>query len=117
VQAKGYARQRTGWRERQDVLSFKLTPEGVITGEVRDEAGVPVRECYISASLGGDQISEHVGPDAEGRFRIDQLPAGKWAINVRAANSATSLYSGDVNVEVGATQALAITAKRAKAVE
>ena len=105
------------WRERQDALSFKLIPEAVMEGEVRDEAGAPVRECYISASSGGDQISEHVGPDAAGRFRIDQLPAGKWAINVRAANSAASLYSGDVNVEAGTTQTLAITAKRAKAVE
>jgi beta-lactamase regulating signal transducer with metallopeptidase domain/uncharacterized GH25 family protein len=111
VQAPGYARHRTGWRDGQTEQTIKLAPESVLAGEVRDSAGEPVREFYVNLMFRGDQISAKVGPDKKGRFLITELPAGQWTITVRSADGLSTLYQGRGELKAGDSKELKIQAK------
>jgi uncharacterized GH25 family protein len=106
VEAAGYARHRIGWRNGQQEMTAKLPPEAVIAGEVRDVNGAPLKEFQVSLSSGGDQINASAGPDAKGRFRIAELPAGVWGFTVRAGTS--TLYQEQITLEAGKTKQLKI---------
>jgi beta-lactamase regulating signal transducer with metallopeptidase domain len=111
VEAPGYGRQRVGWRNGEKELRVELAPEAVVVGEVRDAAGRPVKEFYVSLMSGGDQISTSVGSDDKGRFRIAELPAGAWTVTVRGADGLSTLHQEQVTLEAGETKELKIEAK------
>ena len=111
VQAPGYARHRTGWRDGQKELRVKLAPESVLVGEVRDSAGKPVKEFYVNLMSGGDQVSAHASRDNKGRFRITELPAGEWTISVRDADGRSTLFQGKVELKAGDSKELIIELK------
>ena len=112
VQAPGFARHRSGWRDGQKELTIQLTPEAVLTGEVHDSEGKPLKEFYVNlSSSGGDQISAKVGSDDKGRFRVAELPAGEWMVVVRSDSGRTMLYQDKVVLKAGASKELQIVAK------
>jgi RNA polymerase sigma factor (sigma-70 family) len=111
VQAPAYARHRVGWRNGQKELTVQLAPEAVVAGEVHDAAGKPVQAFYVNLVSGGDQISASIGPDDKGRFRIGELPAGKWSVIVRGSDGPSTLYQDQVTVNAGETKELKIEVK------
>jgi beta-lactamase regulating signal transducer with metallopeptidase domain/uncharacterized GH25 family protein len=112
VRAPGLARHRVSWRDKSKELKCELAKEAVLTGEILDAAGKPVKECYVSLSRRGDHISASVGPDDKGRFRVPELPAGTWGVTVRAADGLSTLHQGTVKVEAGETKELKIKTKK-----
>lgn len=53
---------------------------GLVTGRVRDTRGLPVANARVAVPISGLEVRS----DSTGRFRLDQLPAGTHAIEVRA---------------------------------
>jgi protocatechuate 3,4-dioxygenase beta subunit len=111
VQAPGYGRHRFGWREQQKELTAELASEAVITGEVLDSKGLPLKEYYVSLSGNGDQISASVGSDEKGRFRVTELPAGSWTLSIRGSDGIATLHTEQIVLKAGETKNLKIEAK------
>lgn len=101
--APGFERQRlklevAEWPRAGDGLLLPLTPRGVVAGTVLDPAGRPVPGVTVLARQGwqreadwswdpGDEAVAVVEVDADGRFRIDDLPAhGKLWLRAEAAD-------------------------------
>jgi hypothetical protein len=112
VQAPGYARHRVGWRDGQKQLTVKMTPEAVLTGEVRDGVGRTVKTFYVNLMSGGDQVFAKVSQDDKGRFRIAELPGGAWTITIRGADGSSTLHQGQVALKAGETKELKIEATK-----
>lgn len=112
VQAPGYARQRSGWRNGQSDLKFELVPEAVVIGEVRDGAGRPMKAFHVTLASGGDQISTTVGPDDKGWFDVGELRAGKWTVIVRDADGRSTLHQQQLSLSAGETKVLMVDTKR-----
>jgi beta-lactamase regulating signal transducer with metallopeptidase domain len=108
VEAKGYARQRIGWRDSQKELPVEMTPEAVLTGQVQTAAGAALKTFYVSLMCGGDQISASVGPVDQGRFRISELPAGNWNVILRGEDGIMMLHQQQVTLEAGKTKEIKI---------
>lgn len=72
-------------------LIFRLQPEAVITGTVRDEADEPIRDATVilfHRALENGRLTTHniksQQTDDQGEYRFGQLPAGATLIAVRA---------------------------------
>jgi hypothetical protein len=72
-------------------LVFPLPPEGVISGEVTDDAGEPVRDARMLLFREGSENGKHVkqfaeqeNTDAEGEFRFGKLQGGTYCLAVSA---------------------------------
>jgi hypothetical protein len=112
VEAPGYARHKEGWRDGKKELTVTLPAEAVLAGEVQDAAGAPVKEVSVTLVSGGDQIYVSVGPDAKGRFRIAELPAGQWNVKIRDADGLTTLHESQVILKAGEVKDLNIEANK-----
>jgi beta-lactamase regulating signal transducer with metallopeptidase domain/protocatechuate 3,4-dioxygenase beta subunit len=112
VQAPGYARRRLGWRDRRKELEVELAPEAVLAGEVHEAGGEPVKAFYVRLMSGGDQIGTSYGPDAKGRFRLGELPAGKWSIVIGREGDQKALYQETTTLGAGETRELPVVAKK-----
>lgn len=68
-------------------LRIPLTPQSAITGKVVDENGWPIARAWISILRAGASISRRVPSRAQtddlGRYRIGQLPPGRYLVRVR----------------------------------
>jgi protocatechuate 3,4-dioxygenase beta subunit len=106
VEAPGFGRRRLPWRGGQRELTFALEPEAVLTGTVRDGAGRPLAEVYVSLSGdGGDSIGTVTGEG--GKFRIKELPAGDYQVLIRSDRR--QLHQERVTLKAGETADRAIT--------
>jgi hypothetical protein len=112
VQKPGYARYRVGWRNGRKEVTTQLTPEAVLTGEVRDAGGNPLKAFYVRLTCEGDWISTSVGPDDKGRFRFTELPAGTWSVEVRGPDGLSELYQEQVTLDAGQTKEMKIQTKK-----
>lgn len=112
VQAPGYARQRVGWRNGEKELTITLAPEAVLTGDVQEGAGKPVKAFYVSLLSGGDQVSTSAGPDDKGRFRVAELPAGTWAITIYSADGRSKLHEARVTLQAGEAKEIKVEVKK-----
>ncbi len=72
-------------------LIFRLQPEAVITGTVRDEADEPIRDATVMLfhrAIENGHLTTHriknEQTDDQGEYRFGQLPAGAMLIAVRA---------------------------------
>ena len=75
VQAPGFGRRRLGWRDGRGELVVTLQPEAVLTGEVRDAAGAPLKDAdVILVGASGDAMNAPVDAGRQGRFRLAELP-------------------------------------------
>ena len=85
VQAPGYSRAHAGWRDSSENVNIILNPEAVITGEVFDATTGKSPENVsidVSSAFNG-VLTASVSPGEAGRFRIDGLPAGSYALSIR----------------------------------
>jgi beta-lactamase regulating signal transducer with metallopeptidase domain len=112
VEAPGYARHKEGWRDGKKELTVTLPAEAVLAGEVHDAAGAPVKDVSVTLDSGGDHIYVSVGPDAKGRFRIAELPAGPWNVTIRDADGLTTLYKTEATLKAGEVKELNIEVKK-----
>ena len=93
-------------------MQVQLAPEAALAGEVREAGGEPVKAFYVRlVSDGGDQIGTSYGPDAKGRFRLGELPAGKWSIVIGREGDQKALYQETVTLGAGETRELPVVAK------
>ncbi len=84
VQAPAMARKRIAWRDGSEELKLDLKPESVLVGEVVLPENESAKTFYVTLmSDTGDQINATVSPDDKGKFRINELPAGKWAVTLQ----------------------------------
>ncbi len=72
-------------------LVFPLAPEGVISGEVTDEAGEPVQSArmllFREESVNGRHVKHlqrQQNTDDEGQYRFTSLPSGSYYLAVSA---------------------------------
>ncbi|MFO0846427.1 MAG: M56 family metallopeptidase [Gemmataceae bacterium] len=112
VRAPGFGRHWVGWRGKEKELSCKLAKEAVVAGEVLGPDGKPRKDCYVQLRREqGDSISAHVGASDKGRFRVSELPAGKWEVAVYGDNHAI-LHQETVTLKAGETKDLAIKTRK-----
>jgi hypothetical protein len=112
MQAPGYARHSEGWRDGRKEITTKLAAEAVLSGEVHDAAGAPVESYSLVLLFPGDQIWASVGPEDKGRFRVAELPAGRWTLIVYTADKRSVLHNEGVTLGAGETKELKIEAKK-----
>lgn len=83
---------------------FALVPEAVIAGRVvRDDNGEPIANAYVHAPGTDDSPGRAALTDANGRFRLERLAAGRHAVLARADGMAAG--TAVVLVGVGQTSA------------
>jgi len=99
VQAPGYGRQRLGWRGGQKEMKVTLAPEAVIAGEVNAPDGKPFASGFVSIQGNGDRLAATLDADAKGRFRLGELPAGKWTIAINGDGRV--LHQQEVELKAG----------------
>jgi hypothetical protein len=105
ARAPGHARQHVGWRGGEKELTLKMSAEAVLTGVVRGGGR------YVVLNGGnGDRVVAKADP--AGHFRADELPAGKWKLEVYSENGQTVVYEQTFELKPGETKELTIEAKR-----
>jgi hypothetical protein len=113
VQAPGFGRRHLHWKDGQKELTVELSPEAIVTGELRDANGETLRLGYVNlAADSGDQISTKVGPDDKGRFRCAELPAGEWTLRVRGSDGLTVLHEERISLKAGETKVLKVVTNK-----
>ena len=55
-----------------------------MTGTVKSPDGTPFRGAFVQAQNTGTRVLVSVLTDKDGRYRIDNLPAGKYQVQVKA---------------------------------
>jgi protocatechuate 3,4-dioxygenase beta subunit len=87
VQAPGFGRRRLGWRDGRTELIVPLQPEAGLAGEVRDAAGAPLKDAYISlVGSSGDSMMALVDGGQQGRFRLAELPEGEYTFTIQRSS-------------------------------
>ena len=66
-----------------------------VTGSVKSPEGAPFRGAFVQARNTATRVLVSVLTDKDGRFRIENLPAGKYQLQVRAVG-----YRGDPQNDV-----------------
>jgi hypothetical protein len=112
---RGYASKNTiaNVPSSQDLL-LKLTPEGVIYGEVKNEDGEPIEGIRVKVTrlrvAEGQKIIEPQGEilaDDEGAYRIADLRPGHYRVSFAQANRGVIRYVRDFNRKQEAEQGYA----------
>ncbi len=83
VRAEGYARRRIAWRDGRESIRVEMDREAVLSGEVRDTKGRFIEDIYVNLSNNeGDSYSARIEGDRPGRFRIGELAAGEYRLEI-----------------------------------
>jgi hypothetical protein len=64
----------------------------VIRGVVTSDAGAPVRRAQVRANVSGMPGSKTTTTDAQGRFELRDLPAGRWTVSASKPGFVTQRY-------------------------
>jgi len=64
----------------------------VIRGVVTSDAGGPVRRAQVRANIGGMPGARVTSTDAQGRFELRDLPAGRWTVSASKPGFVTQRY-------------------------
>src|SRR5579859_4342393 len=60
------------------------TYAATVTGTVKSPDGAPFRGAFVQAQNSGTRVLVSVLTDKEGRYRLEDLPAGKYQVLVKA---------------------------------
>ncbi len=66
---------------------FSFSPfiqSATVTGAVKSPDGTPFRGAFVQAQNSGTRVLVSVLTDKDGRYRIENLPAGKYLVQVKA---------------------------------
>src|SRR3984893_12807266 len=69
------------------ILSFcagAYASAATVTGSVKSPDGTPFRGAFVQAQNTGTRVLVSVLTDKDGRYRIENLPAGKYQVQVKA---------------------------------
>src|ERR1700730_8596320 len=80
------------------ILSFcagACAHAATVTGSVKSPDGTPFRGAFVQAQNTGTRVLFSVLTDKDGRYRIENLPAGKYQVQVKAVG-----YRGDPRADV-----------------
>jgi protocatechuate 3,4-dioxygenase beta subunit len=108
VTAPGYGEDSRSAEAGAEGVDFALAPSGAVTGTVVDEAGQPVDAFQVMIRPARDDAMVRTSPkfeqvaDASGRFRIDDVGEGTYAVVVSAPERASGVATG-VKVTSGGT--------------
>jgi Carboxypeptidase regulatory-like domain len=102
VQAAGFAREHLGWHDHSEELNVTLAPEAVVSGELFDAStGKPMESVSIQlSSPTGGQFGASLQPGDAGRFRLGELPAGKYILSITTSAGA-ELHQEQLALEAG----------------
>lgn len=64
----------------------------VIRGVVTSDAGAPVRRAQVRANVSGMPGARVTSTDAQGRFELRDLPAGRWTVSASKPGFVTQRY-------------------------
>ena len=64
----------------------------VIRGVVTSDAGAPVRRAQVRANVSGMPGARVTSTDAQGRFELRELPAGRWTVSASKPGFVTQRY-------------------------
>ena len=78
---------------------------GTITGTVKDPAGAPFPGAFVQARNEKTKITMHVLSDKQGRYRVDNLPAGDYEVRAKATGYKSDPRGG-VKLAAGDSAAL-----------
>jgi virginiamycin B lyase len=84
-----------------------------ISGVVRDAGGKPVANAFVTATDAARGRADTVLSDAAGRWRIDQLFPGTYALRARKAGHADGTVEGVPLTELDATKDITLAAEDA----
>jgi len=102
----GFARRRLFGSETPDAIAITLDKESVLTGVVRVRKK-PLEAFYVNLqSQAADYISTSIEASPDGRFRVDQLPAGQYELSIHADRK--RLYGETVTIEKGESKEIEI---------
>ena len=88
VQAPGFGRRRLGWRDGRGEIVVPIQPEAVLTGEVLDAAGAPLKDAdVVLVSASGESMNAPIDVGRHGRFRLAELHEGEYTFTVRRFGS------------------------------
>src|SRR4029077_13060130 len=68
-----------------------------VSGSVKSPDGTPFRGAFVQAQNTGTRVLVSVLTDKDGRYRIENLPAGKYQVQVKAVGYRSDPRS-DVNL-------------------
>lgn len=112
VRAAGFARHRVGWRKKEKELTCEMTKEVVLAGEVLGPNGKPMKGCYVVAKKSEEQVVATVKDADKGRFRVAEMPAGKWEVEVYGSDGQEVIHRESVTLEAGEVKELKIKTKK-----
>src|SRR5579872_4958980 len=69
-----------------------------VTGSVKSPDGTPFRGAFVQAQNSGTRVLVSVLTDKDGHYRIENLPAGKYQVQVRAVG-----FRSDPRTDVSVT--------------
>ena len=75
-------------------LAASVCHSATITGTVKDVDGAPFQGAFVEAQNTKTKITVNVLSDAHGSYRIEQLPAGEYRIQIRAVGFAAEPRTG-----------------------
>jgi hypothetical protein len=64
----------------------------VIRGIVTSDTGTPVRRALVRANVGGQPGARTTATDVDGRFELQDLPAGRWTLSASKPGFVTQRY-------------------------
>ena len=65
---------------------------GLIRGIVMSDAGTPVRRAQVRATVSGMPAARVTSTDADGRFELRDLPAGRWTLQASKPGFVSQRY-------------------------
>jgi hypothetical protein len=72
---------------------------GEVSGVVTDASGVVIAQASVSLNVGADKSVREVATGPDGRFRIADVPAGKYELRVSARGFNTSSQQVDLKAQ------------------
>jgi virginiamycin B lyase len=75
-------------------LTSSFADAATITGTVKGPEGAAFRAAFVQARNAKTKITVHVLSDNQGRYRVDNLPAGDYRVSIRAPGFKADSKSG-----------------------
>ena len=76
------------------VLLGSIAYSATITGTVKGVDGVPFQGAFVQAQNTKTKITVNVLSDGQGRYHVDQLPAGEYRVTIRAVGYTSAPRTG-----------------------
>jgi virginiamycin B lyase len=76
------------------ILLASVSRSATITGTVKGVDGAPFQGAFVQAQNTKNKITVNVLSDSQGRYRVEQLPAGEYRVTIRAVGFTAEARTG-----------------------